>query len=122
MTPLAVLKALKFIWPFIAEMFFAGKTFKQLVVENKFVTFLIVLLMGSVVLNYFSFSKIYEIAVARREEDNGSEVRNQKPRDNPVPTLPHPPKDKSSTAGNDTSHAHEDVRQRLHEIYGESSK
>ena len=121
-TLMTLLKAFRFLWPFITEMFFAGKTFKQIVVENKFVSLLIVLLMGSVTLNYLSFSKIYEIAIARREEDNGSEIKNKKNRDKPLPTIPRPPKDESSTVDSDSQPAHDDVRRRLREIYGETNK
>lgn len=116
MTFTAIIKALRFLWPFVAEMFFAGKSFKQIVVENKFVVFLLLLLMGSALLNYLSFSKIYEIALARREDDTPHEVRRNKSPEKPVATQPLPPNSAPSSPAADP---HEMVRQRLSEIYGE---
>lgn len=61
---------LKAIWPFVSEMFFAGKSLKEVVAANKFLTFLVVLLGLSLSLNYFSVGKIYDLAIARREENS----------------------------------------------------
>lgn len=116
-----IIKALRFLWPFVAEMFFAGKSFKQIVLENKLIAFLLLLLIGSILLNYLSFSKIYEIALARREDDGPHEVRRNKAPEKPVATQPLPPKPSpASSATEDESHQdpHERVRQRLQEIYG----
>ncbi len=109
-----VFKALRFLWPFIAEMFFAGKSLKQIVMENKLVVFLLTLLFCSIFLNYLSISKIYEIAIARREEEPYV-VRKNQSSDKPEPTEPYPPK---KSGGNAPDHRTE-VQNRLKEIYGE---
>jgi len=123
MTLTAIIKALRFLWPFIREMFFAGKSLKQVLVENKFVVCLIVILVGSMLLNYLSFSKLYEIALARREDDGPTEVHRNKPPEKPVATQPLPPASTPSSAkGKKTQVPHENVRHQLEEIYGEQPK
>ena len=123
MTLKAIIKALRFLRPFIREMFIAGKSLKQVVVENKFVVCLIVILVGSMLLNYLSFSKLYEIALARREDDGPTEAHRNKPQEKPVATQPLPPASTPSSAkGKKTQEPHENVRRQLEEIYGEQPK
>lgn len=116
----SVFKALKVLWPFIAEMFFAGKSLKQIVMENKMVISLLTLLILSVLLNYFSFSKIYEIAIARRESDVQQKVlENKPPKDQPV--AEGPPRSDQTTPSiittNEIEDPHIKVRNRLEHIY-----
>jgi hypothetical protein len=116
----SVFKALKFIWPFIAEMFFAGRSIKQIIIENKFALFLIIFLASSLFLNYISFSKIYEIAIARRENDVQKKVLDNKAKkDKPTVEEPYPPNSPapSSSTPSGTMDPHETVRQRLERIY-----
>jgi hypothetical protein len=108
------------VWPFIAEMFFAGKSIKQIIVENKFAVFLTIFLVSSLFLNYVSFSKIYEIAIARRENDVQKKVLDNKAKkDKPAVEEPYPPSPSSpsSSMPAETVYPHETVRQRLERIY-----
>jgi len=59
---------IKAIWPFVSEMFFAGKSLKEVVLSNKLLSALILMLTLSLLLNYFSLGKIYDMASKRREE------------------------------------------------------
>lgn len=116
----SVFKALKFLWPFIAEMFFAGKTIKQIIIENKFAVFLTIFLISSLFLNYISFSKIYEIAIARRENDVQKKVLDSKAKEDKSTTEePYPPNpaSPSSSTPSGVTDPHETVRQRLERIY-----
>jgi hypothetical protein len=110
----SVFKALKFIWPFIAEMFFAGKNLKQILMENKLAIVLLVLLLFSIFLNYASFSKVYELAIARRENDPQKKIlKDRVEKDKSVAEEPRPP----SSAPSEGLDPHEAVRQRLEHIY-----
>lgn len=114
----SVFKALKFIWPFIAEMFFAGKSLRQIVTENKLAIVLIVFLVFSLFLNYVSFSKIYEIAISRRENEAEKKILKDKAKkDEPVIEEPHPSISSSSSAPPEVTDAHKAVSQRLERIY-----
>ena len=52
------ISVVKTVWPFLREMFFDGKTFWQVLKENKFATFILVLLLASLSLNYLSIKKL----------------------------------------------------------------
>lgn len=115
-----VFKALKFLWPFIAEMFFAGKSAKQIVLENKFAFFLVLLLALSFTVNYVTMSKIYEIAMIRsRDNDpNQNKSGSKGPTDKPVATEPYPPPPKPvDPTGASDFDPHHHVRDRLEKIY-----
>lgn len=55
------ISVVKTVWPFCREMFFDGKTFWQVLKENKFVTGVLVVLMLSLSLNYVSIRKLVEL-------------------------------------------------------------
>ena len=105
-------KGLTSIWPFIKEMFFAGKTTKEIVLENKLAVLLLMLLAVSVLLNYVTLGKIYEIAVNRRPEA-------KPPVTAPAPTSSAP----AAQAAASEAEAHtlriERTKKRLREIYGD---
>lgn len=54
-------KALMWLWPFVSEVFFDNKGFKEIIKNNKLSFFLFVLLSLSVVVNYLALSKISRI-------------------------------------------------------------
>ena len=64
-----MLELVKAIWPFVSEMFFHGKSMKDVILANKMLSFILLLLLASVSLNYMALGKIYDIAVSRREEN-----------------------------------------------------
>lgn len=57
-----ILKSLIWIWPFLSEMFFAGKPFKTILKEHWVAFALLFFLALSLVVNYISVAKIYRIA------------------------------------------------------------
>lgn len=105
-------KGLMSIWPFIKEMFFAGKTTKEIILQNKLAAVLLLLLLLSALLNYVTLGKIYEIAVNRRPDPKPPVSAPANPASAPV---------QSSTASEAEAHAQrlERTRQRLREIYGD---
>lgn len=110
-----MLDLLKAIWPFVSEMFFAGKSLKEVVLANKFLTFLIVLLAMSLSLNYFSLGKIYDLALARREEN--SKQGTSKPPLGKTPVLePLPPASSASSPTSDQERE-EQLRKKLKDIF-----
>ncbi len=58
---IALGKSLMWLWPFISEIFFQGKAFKQIVKENKVVSILTVLLAASVFFHYLSMTAIHKM-------------------------------------------------------------
>ena len=123
MSLISLAKAFMTIWPFIKEMFFADKSLKQIILENKFVVLLLAILFVSILLNYLSFSKIYQLAVARREDDGSVHAHQDKSRENPIPTLPKKPNKNASSPDAAASHLrdhHDYVRDRLDQIYGDN--
>jgi hypothetical protein len=73
MLPLgATFRFLKALWPFLSEMFFEDKSLMDVVRANKLVVFMLMVLCLSLTINYFSVSKIFEIASSRREEREGA--------------------------------------------------
>lgn len=54
------LTVLKTVWPFLKEAFFQGRTFVQVVKENKLAFVLILALGMSVFLNYVSIGKLLQ--------------------------------------------------------------
>ncbi len=77
----------KALWPFLSEIFFGGKSIKEVVLKNKLTTFLLVVACASIFLNWTLLGKFYDIAVARREE-RAKEVATK-----PVQEKPHAPGD-----------------------------
>ena len=116
---MSVFKALKFVWPFITEMFFASKSLKQIIMDNKLAIVLLVFLVSSLFLNYLSFSKIYEIAVARRENDIQKKVlKNKAQNDKPVAEEPPPPNSlPAASEPAEIINPHDNLRKRLENIY-----
>lgn len=73
MLPLgATFRFLKALWPFLSEMFFADKSLMDVVRANKMLVAMLTVLCLSLTVNFFSISKIFEIASSRREEREGS--------------------------------------------------
>lgn len=58
---LSILRSLVWIWPFVSEMFFAGKPFKTILREHWGLALLLALLSLSLLLNYLGAVKIYKI-------------------------------------------------------------
>lgn len=58
---------LKALWPFVSEMFFGGKSLKDVVRTNKMMSFVLVALALSLMLNYFSVGKLWDIAVDKQK-------------------------------------------------------
>ena len=97
----------KAIWPFVSEMFFGGKSIKEVVLANKLISFLLVCLGLSLFLNYVSFAKIYELAVANMKEAKPAVST-------PASSAAHPAVPPSAPA----SRSHEDeVRDKLQNIF-----
>ena len=61
-------KALMWLWPFVSEVFFDNKSFKEIIKNNKLSFFLFVLLSLSVAINYLSLSKISRIIDEKKIE------------------------------------------------------
>lgn len=114
MSLVAIIKGLVSLWPFVREMFFAGKSFKEVVMANKLVCCLLFVLAVSIAINYMSLGKIYDIAVARREE-RGAQGAN-KPPDNPTSTTGAPPPHPSASVPDHYTRALEQLK----EIYPEN--
>lgn len=109
---LAILRALLALWPFLREMFFNGKSFLQVVRENKLVTTLFLALCTSLALNYVSFRKIHEVVVSRRDEP-GDDSSTKVPNDHrPVPTGPPDPTPPSSGSSGPLTDKKDDVHKR----------
>ena len=121
----AILRALLALWPFLREMFFNGKSFLQVVRENKFVTALILALCTSLGMNYVAFTKIHEIIISRRDKPSDN-PNAQRPNDRrPVPTGPPDPSTSSSRPtdplkdkGDDVHRRHDEDAERLRRLYG----
>lgn len=108
-----LLKGLTTFWPFIKEMFFAGKTTKEIVLQNKLAVLLLMLLAVSVLLNYVTLGKIYEIAVGRRSTEPSAPITAPA---TPASAVPAPP---VASAPESQAERIERTRQRLREIYGD---
>lgn len=63
-----LLKALMWLWPFLSEVFFDNKSFKEIIKNNKLLTFLIFLLAISIFINYLALSKINRILQDQKQE------------------------------------------------------
>jgi hypothetical protein len=61
---LTIIKIFTLLWPFIKEMAFGRKTVREAVQTNKLKTSILLVLIVSVLLNVFSFSKI--VAISRQ--------------------------------------------------------
>ena len=112
---------IKAIWPFISEMFFEGKSLKDVVRTNKRMTFLLVILSLSLTLNYFSVGKLWNQAVEKQ--------KNRTPQTAPAdkPLLPlAPPASGASVPANPGSgpeteqQRQERLRKRLQDLYKDS--
>ncbi len=117
---LAILRALFSLWPFIREMFFDGKSFFQVVRENKFVTALILALSISIGLNYIAFAKIHEIVVTRRDEPGGDTPSKVPVKPKPIPTEPVKPSPPASapTERDEIQKRHDEDAERLNRLFG----
>lgn len=62
-----MLDIVKALWPFISEMFFEGKSPKEIFRTNKRMTVLLIILGLSLLLNYFSVGKLWDIAVDKQK-------------------------------------------------------
>jgi hypothetical protein len=105
------IKIITTLWPFVRELFFAGKSVKEIILGNKMVVFLLAVLLLSITLNWITIGKIMEIAVARRDDAEIAKNRN-KPDQKPVPT--GPPDPASSPSSSDVYSA---TRKALDDIY-----
>ena len=105
---------LKAIWPFVSEMFFAGKSLKEVILANKFLSFLIVVLALSLSLNYFSLGKIYDLALARREENAKQGTSKPPLGKNPV-IEPLPPASAASAAS--APDREKEIRDKLKDVF-----
>lgn len=116
-----MLDFIKAIWPFLSEIFFGGKSIKEVISANKFTTFLIAVLMISLSLNWMALGKIYDIAVARREETKQGVKTNPAAPDTTA-SAPFPVDKAASSAKSNKSKAEidEDARKkRLKELFKE---
>ena len=82
MTLINILKSLIWIWPFLSEMFFAGKPFKTILKEHWAVFALMFFLVLSLVVNYISVAKIYRIASSVGQQEK--QTTKQKQPHNPL--------------------------------------
>lgn len=80
---LGVLRSLIWIWPFISEMFFAGKSFKVILKEHWFIAILLVFLALSLFINYVSLSKI-NMYITSDSKYSSKPVIDNKQKDNDV--------------------------------------
>jgi hypothetical protein len=103
----SLLKIAIALWPFIKEMFFAGKSVKQVVMENKLLTFVLFMLAFSVILNFLSFGKLIDIAVTRSDTQP------------PVDSIARPPPKPPAKAASEVKQKTQDeIDKQLEEIYG----
>jgi hypothetical protein len=109
---LLTLKILSTLWPFVKEMFFAGKSVKDIILDNKMMVTLLVALALSIALNWITIGKIMEIAVARRED--AESPQNSKRPEPPTP-VPGPPDPTASAPS--SSDVYQDTRKALDDIY-----
>lgn len=74
----AFFRGLAWAWPFISEVFFEGKSFKEVVQQNKIVfvllTSLLTLLVISLVLNYYSMTALHKIVNKDKEKEKAEAV------------------------------------------------
>lgn len=66
-----MIELVKLLWsivPFVREMIWPGKTNKEILLANKFATAVTIVCILSLGLNYFLMSRIWEIAVERKNE------------------------------------------------------
>lgn len=110
---------LKAIWPFVSEMFFEGKSLKDVIRANKRMTFLLILLALSITLNYFSVGKLWDQAV---EKQKSKAPPVAKPTDKPLLPLGNPASGASSPAnpgsGPETEQQRQErLKKRLEDLY-----
>ncbi len=121
------IKALTSIWPFIREVFFAGKTNKQIVLENKLAIFLAIILSFSIFTNILLLGRIYEIVLEKRKTQ---QIQNPPVVTEPiVPVVPpNLPAEKPNNKPNNTApntpqkppppdDGYDEIRKRLGDIY-----
>lgn len=113
-----ILRILISIWPFVREMFFAGKSAKQIAQENKGTVVLLVALGLSLALNWVSIRKFMEIAAIReqaaRQERDPRTPQQQEPPRPPNGGEEQEPKDDSLSA-----ELYKDTRRRFDRLYQE---
>lgn len=106
---------IKAIWPFVSEMFFAGKSLKEVILANKLLSALILVLTLSLMLNYFSLGKIYDMAAKRREETVKQGTNKPpvvKPSNSSEPLLPA-----SAASSPDSISSQEENRKKLKDVF-----
>ena len=105
---------IKGVWPFVSEIFFAGKSFKNIVMENKILSVVLAFLLLSLSINYMAISKIWDIAVTNRKEKI-----NNTPQKQPTELVIEPPKPVKPPPDNPCGEVKESdsVREKLQSIY-----
>lgn len=103
---------IKAVWPFVSEMFFAGKSLKEVILANKLLSVLIVVLGLSLSLNYFSLGKIYDLAIARREENSKQGASKPPLGKQDTPGEPHPPASAASASSRE-----QEIKDRLKDVF-----
>lgn len=116
MSLLTILKTITSLWPFFKEMFFEGKSVREVMMKNKLVAVLVLALFGSIALNYISFSKIFEIAMARK--DHTAKVLENKQDKKEVSTAPP----LASSQPGDSEENYNEAVARLQKLYRNKSK
>lgn len=115
---LTLIKILVSIWPFVREMFFAGKTAKQIAKENKGSVVLMFALGLSLALNWVSIRKFMEIA-AIREQAARQERDNRAPQQQEPPKPPKTPQEQEPEDNEASSQLYKDTRRRFDQLYRE---
>lgn len=110
---------LKALWPFVSEMFFGGKSLKDVVRTNKLMSVILVVLALSLTLNYFSIGKLWDLAVDKQK--NKAPQSAQQP-DKPLLPPGYPASAASEPANPGTGQDSEQQRQerlrkRLQDLY-----
>lgn len=106
-------KILAAIWPFVREMFFEGKTTKQIAKENKLTIVLLAILFLSLSVNWISFRKFMEIASLREHDAQTQRAKDDTKKDVIEPPKKNPQESQPASA-NDIYNA---TRQKFDEMY-----
>lgn len=105
------------IFPFVREMFFPGKTTKEVVKENKLAVALAILLACSAFLNYYMVKRVYEIAMERKSEH--AEQPASKASD-PVALPASAPASAASAVDDPDKKTQDETRDRLNALFGKN--
>lgn len=113
-----IFKFLKALWPFVSEIFFAGRSVKQVVMENKLLMLSLIALGFSMTLNYATISKLFQVYEIRKED--GQEYVVKKPSTKASEVTGAPPIGKESPE--DVQKRHDEMLQRLQHLNQERER